>query len=103
MRWLDIITDSVDMSLIKRVDSEGQRSLVCCSLWHHKESDTTSGLNSNKIHFSMYSHFNHILFKDKISTQSMHLSQSALESQLGLARVASYIIIFPTPFFSQEQ
>ena len=29
-------------------DSEGQRSLVCCSRWGHKESDTTEWLNNNK-------------------------------------------------------
>ena len=28
-------------------DGEGQGSLVCCSPWGHKESDTTEGLNSN--------------------------------------------------------
>ena len=28
-------------------DGDGQRSLVCCSLWGHKESDTTERL-SNK-------------------------------------------------------
>ena len=27
-------------------DSEGQGSLVCCSPWGHKESDTTKRLNS---------------------------------------------------------
>ena len=27
-------------------DSEGQRSLVCCSPWGHKESDTTEQLNN---------------------------------------------------------
>ena len=30
-------------------DSEGQGSLVCCSPWGHKESDTTEQLNSNNI------------------------------------------------------
>ena len=25
-------------------DSEGQRSLACCSSWGHKESDTLSGV-----------------------------------------------------------
>ena len=28
-------------------DSEGQRSLACCSPWGHKESDTTQQLNNN--------------------------------------------------------
>ena len=28
-------------------DSEGQRSLVCCSPWGYKESDTTERLNNN--------------------------------------------------------
>ena len=28
-------------------DTDGQRSLVCCSPWHGKESDMTEGLNSN--------------------------------------------------------
>ena len=29
-------------------DGEGQGSLVCCSPWGHKESDTTEWLNKNK-------------------------------------------------------
>ena len=41
MRWLDGITDSMDMSLSKLGDSEGQGSLVCCSPWGCKESDMT--------------------------------------------------------------
>ena len=28
-------------------DSEGQGSLACCSLWGHKESDTTGQLNNS--------------------------------------------------------
>ena len=36
MRWLDSITDSMDMNL-----SKGQGSLICCSPWGHKESDTS--------------------------------------------------------------
>ena len=41
MRWLDSITDSMDMSLSTMEDSEGQRSLVYCSPWGCKESDMT--------------------------------------------------------------
>ena len=41
MRWLDGITDSMDMSLSKLGDSEGQGSLVCYSLWGCKELDRT--------------------------------------------------------------
>ena len=48
MRWLDGITDAVDMTLSSRHDLgqtlgdvEGQGGLVCCSPWGHKESDLT--------------------------------------------------------------
>ena len=41
MRWLDGITESMDMSLSKLQDSEGQGGLMCCRPWGHKELDTT--------------------------------------------------------------
>ena len=41
MRWLDGITDSVDMSLSKLGIVDGQGGLACCSPWGHKESDMT--------------------------------------------------------------
>ena len=41
MGWLDGITDSMNMTLSKLGDSEGQGSRVCCSPWGYKELDMT--------------------------------------------------------------
>jgi len=52
MRWLDGITESMDMSLSKTLgDSEVPGNLsaagLYCSPWGRKESDTTERLNNN--------------------------------------------------------
>ena len=47
MKCSDIITDSMDKFEQGPEDGEEQRSLVCCSPWGRKESDTTEQLNNN--------------------------------------------------------
>ena len=48
MRWLDGITDSIDMTLSKHEASEEQGRLACCSPQGHEESDMIERLNNNK-------------------------------------------------------
>ena len=45
IRWLDGITDSMDMSLRTPGDGDGQGGLVCCNSWGRKDLDTTERLN----------------------------------------------------------
>ena len=45
MRWLDGITDSMDVSLSELGVGDGQGGLACCDSWGRKESDTTERLN----------------------------------------------------------
>ena len=50
MRWLDGITDSMDMRFEQTPgDGEGQGSLVCCSPWGRKESDSTEQLDNKNV------------------------------------------------------
>ena len=51
MRWLEGITNSMDMSLNKLRElgvGEAQGNLACCSPWGHKELDMTERLNSDE-------------------------------------------------------
>ena len=45
MRWLDGITDSMDMSLGKLGVGDGQGGLLCCGSWGCRELGTTERLN----------------------------------------------------------
>ena len=41
MRWLDGVTNSMDMSLSKLWETVKDRGLACCSSWGHNDSDMT--------------------------------------------------------------
>ena len=47
MRWLDGITNSVDINLSELWETVKDGILACCSLWDPKESDRTWQLNNN--------------------------------------------------------
>ena len=50
MRWLDSVINLMEMNSGKlwEIDGEGQRSLVCCSPWSHKQLDMTYRLNNDE-------------------------------------------------------
>ena len=47
VRWLDGITNLMDVSLSRLRDGEGQGGLACCSPWDRTESDMNEQLNNN--------------------------------------------------------
>ena len=62
MRWLDGITDSMDVSLSElRGIGDGQGGLACCDSWGRKESDTTEQLNWTELK-CIDSHFPLVIF-----------------------------------------
>ena len=51
MRWLDGITDSMDLSLWTPEVGDGQGGLACCDSWGRKKSDTTERLNWTELNW----------------------------------------------------
>ena len=61
MRWLDGITNAMDMNLGKLRDGEGQESLACCSPWSRRESDMTEQRTKKTINFKTSSFLMNLL------------------------------------------
>ena len=55
MRWLDDITDSMDVSLSELQEMDEQGGLACCDSWGHKESDATERLNWTELNWKNHS------------------------------------------------
>ena len=78
MRWLDGITDSVNMSLSKLWELvDGHGSLVCCNPWGHKESVTTEQLNSKIMTWLM------CLEKEMATHSCIHARRISWTEELG--------------------
>ena len=55
MRWLDAITNLIDMSLSElRGVGDGQGGLACCDSWGRKESDITEWLNWTELNWCLF-------------------------------------------------
>ena len=54
MRWLDGITDLMDVGWWTPGVGDGQGGLVCCGSWGHKELDTTERLNWTELEIRRY-------------------------------------------------
>ena len=108
MKWLDGITDSMDMSLSK-LRKLVMGSLACCSPWGHKKSDMTERLNWTELRVSYpqcrgqngsypfgYSqhHFNHILFVSGKSLSSTHIHRREKKTPFFLRKYVKESMIY---------
>ena len=80
MRWLDGITDPMDMSLSKlREIAKDRGSLACCSSWGRKELETTEQLNNSKVeNLSHHLVPSHIIYSSPESEEPSRHSASLL-------------------------
>ena len=90
MRWLDGITNSIDMSLSNL--QESVMELACCSPWGHKESDMTEWLNNKNLMLERMK-MRHRVFKQlpEIIRWSRILSQAG---GLQMALNQGFVILF---------
>ena len=85
IRWLDGITNSMDMSLSKLRVGYGQGSLECCSPKNHKEFNMTEQLNWNELGVGdglgmIYIHLHVLCILFLLLLHQLHLSSSGIRS-----------------------
>ena len=77
MRWLDNITNSMDMNLRKLWDSERQGSLSCCSPRGCRELDMfRDGRTTNKVINGIFQRFTAKMFAIYMETGQVKLLQT---------------------------
>ena len=93
MRWLDGITDSMDMGLggLRELVMEG--GLVCCSSWGRKGSDMTEWLNWTELKSS---HAFFIMNKLGLAREDLLHGQVLENSRDAVERVSFLYHLFPT-------
>ena len=85
MRWLDGVTNPMDMSLVNSRVGDGQGGLACCSPWGRKESDSTEWLNWTELTLQIGLQIQHNLYI-KILAGFLHQLTSWFENSSGNAR-----------------
>ena len=97
MRWLDGITDSTD-EFEQTPGNRGQGSLMCCSPWGRKESDTTEWLRNNNNNLSFLT-ISHTLENEK---KIIFLSPLSLRFEIIFVHNVSFILCYVDIQFSQH-